>query len=70
MRIVFMGTGEIALPSLRWLIESSGHEIVGVYTQPDKPVGRKQVLTPPEVKVVAEAAGIPVFQPETSRMNP
>ncbi len=70
MRIVFMGTGEIALPSLRWLIESSGHEIVGVYTQPDKPVGRKQVLTPPEVKVVAEAAGIPVFQPETLRKNP
>lgn len=70
MRIVFMGTGEIALPSLRWLIESSGHEIVGVYTQPDKPVGRKQVLTPPEVKVVAEAAGIPVFQPETFRKNP
>ncbi len=65
-----MGTGEIALPSLRWLIETSGHDIVGVYTQPDKPVGRKQVLTPPEVKTVALAAGIPVFQPESLRRNP
>lgn len=72
MRLVFMGTGEIALPSLRWLIdtrEAFGHEIIGVYTQPDKPVGRKQVLTPPKVKVLAEASGIPVFQPETLRKN-
>ena len=72
MRLVFMGTGEIALPSLRWLIEtqeSLGCEIVGVYTQPDKPIGRKQILTPPEVKVLAEAAGIPIFQPETLRKN-
>ena len=69
MRIVFRGTGEIGLPSLRWLIERSGHELVGVYTQPDKPVGRKQVLTPPEVKTVALAAGLPVFQPERLRGN-
>lgn len=70
MRLVFMGTGEIALPTLRWLIghaADGGDELVAVYTQPDKPVGRKQVLTPPEVKVVAEAAGIPVFQPERLR---
>lgn len=70
MRLVFMGTGEIALPSLRWLIDESGLDLVGVYTQPDKPVGRKQTLTPPEVKTVAGAAGIPVFQPETFRKNP
>ena len=70
MRIVFMGTGEISLPSLHWLITQSGHDIVGVYTQPDKPVGRKQILTPPEVKTVAQTAGIPVFQPETFRKNP
>ncbi len=70
MRIVFMATGEIALPSLRWLIESSGHDIVAVHTQPDKPVGRKQTLTPPEIKTVAAAAGIPVYQPETFRKNP
>lgn len=72
MRLVFMGTGEIALPTLRWLIESresQGCEIAAVYTQPDKPVGRKQILTPPEVKVIAEAAGIPVRQPETLRGN-
>ncbi|MCB1079629.1 MAG: methionyl-tRNA formyltransferase, partial [Verrucomicrobiae bacterium] len=70
MRLVFMGTGEIALPSLRWLIEQSGQEVVGVWTQPDKPVGRQQTLTSPEVKVIAQAAGIPVFQPETFRKNP
>jgi len=70
MRIVFMGTGEIALPSLHWLLGESGHEIVGVYTQPDKPVGRKQILTPPEVKTVALAAGVPVFQPERLRGKP
>jgi len=64
MRIVFMGTGEIALPSLRLLLQDSpDRELVGVYTQPDKKIGRKQVVTPPEVKVLAEEAGIPVFQP-------
>lgn len=69
MRTVFMGTGEIGLNSLRWLIEESGHDLVGVYTQPDKPVGRKQLLTPPEVKTIALDAGIPVFQPERLRGN-
>lgn len=64
MRIVFMGTGEIALPSLRFLLqESADHQLVAVYTQPDKKIGRKQILTPPEVKVLAEEANIPVFQP-------
>lgn len=74
MRIVFMGTGDIALPSLQWLIEhsssgSDGHELVAVYTQPDKPFGRKQVLTAPEIKVLAESHGIPVRQPEILRGN-
>ncbi|MEM7600153.1 MAG: methionyl-tRNA formyltransferase [Verrucomicrobiota bacterium] len=72
MRLVFMGTGEIALPSLHWIIGSQnslGYDLVGVYTQPDKPIGRKQVMTPPEVKVVAQEAGVPVFQPETLRNN-
>lgn len=70
MRLVFMGTGEIALPALRWLIEHAadgGDELVAVYTQPDKPVGRKQILTPPAVKILAQAAGVPVFQPERLR---
>jgi len=74
MRIVFMGTGDIALPTLQWLIGhqapgDGGHELVAVYTQPDKPVGRKQVLTAPEIKVLAESHGIPVCQPEILRGN-
>ncbi|MGB0153297.1 MAG: methionyl-tRNA formyltransferase [Verrucomicrobiales bacterium] len=69
MRFVFMGAGEIGLPSLRWMLELADHEVVGIYTQPDKKIGRKQVLTPPAVKVVAEEAGVPVFQPETFRNN-
>ncbi|MEM7011211.1 MAG: methionyl-tRNA formyltransferase [Verrucomicrobiota bacterium] len=67
MRTVFMGAGDIGLPALRWLLNSSSCEIIGVYTQPDRPVGRKQVLTPPEVKKVALEAGVPVFQPEKLR---
>lgn len=70
LKIVFMGTGEIALPTLRALIETKGSlDIVGVYTQPDKRIGRKQLITPPAIKVVAEEAGIPVFQPESLRKN-
>ena len=64
MKVVFLGTGEIGLPSLRWLLASTEHEVVAVVTQPDKPVGRKMVMTPPMVKVVAEEAGVRVFQPE------
>ena len=67
MKVVFLGTGEIGLPTLRWLLASKEHEVVAVVTQPDKPVGRKMVLTPPMVKVVAEAAGVRVFQPEKIR---
>lgn len=70
MRIIYMGTGEIGIPTLKWLLENqNGHEVVGVFTQPDKPVGRKQVLTPPAVKVLAREAGIPVFQPDTLKKN-
>ena len=63
MRIVFLGTGDIALPTFRALIADTQHEVVGVVTQPDKPVGRKQVMTPPEVKSLALAHSIPVEQP-------
>lgn len=63
MRIVFMGTPDFAVPCLEKLI-SSGHEVVGVFSQPDKPVGRKQILTPPEVKACALKYDIPVYQPE------
>ena len=62
MRILFMGSGEIALPSLHWLIRSE-HEIIAVVTQPDKPVGRHQVLTASAIKQAALQAGIPVLQP-------
>jgi methionyl-tRNA formyltransferase len=66
MRIVFMGTPEFAVPSLRLLMET-GYEIVGVVTQPDRPKGRKKVLTPPPLKEAALQFGLPVFQPERMR---
>lgn len=62
-RIVFMGTPDFSVPILRQLI-ADGNEVIGVVTQPDRPVGRKKTLTPPPVKVEAEKQGIPVFQPE------
>lgn len=64
MRIVFAGTPEFAVPPLRALLDSP-HEICGVYTQPDRPAGRGRKLTPSPVKVLAQEAGLPVFQPET-----
>ena len=66
MRIVFMGTGDIAIPTFRALI-NSGMKIVGLVTQPDRPVGRHQVMTPPPLKPLAIEAGIPVLQPESLR---
>lgn len=67
MRLLFIGTGDIGLPSLEWLIATTRHELVGVVTQPDKPAGRRLVLTPPQVKVRALAAGLPVLQPPKIR---
>ncbi len=64
MKILFMGTPDFAVFSLKALL-SAGHELVGVVTQPDKPKGRGYHLVPPPVKVVAEEAGLPVFQPAT-----
>ena len=63
MNIVFMGTPDFAVPCLEKLIEA-GHNVSGVFTQPDKPVGRKLVLTPPQVKKTALKYNIPVYQPE------
>lgn len=63
MRIVFMGTPDFAVPCLEALV-AAGHEIAGVVTQPDRPKGRGHKLTPPPVKVLAEAKGLPVNQPE------
>ncbi len=64
MRILFMGTPDFALETLKAL-HADGENIVGVVTQPDKPRGRGNIMTPPPVKVFAEANGIPVFQPTT-----
>ena len=66
MRILFMGTPDFALFSLRALVEA-GEEIVGVVTQPDKPKGRGYALMPPPVKVYAEEQGLAVYQPTTLR---
>lgn len=66
MRIVFMGTPEIARVCLERIL-ADGFEVVGVYTQPDRPRGRGMKLTPSPVKEAAAAAGIPVYQPETFR---
>lgn len=65
MRIVFIGTGDIGLPTLEWLIRN--HEVAAVVAQPDKPVGRKQILMPPPTKVLALEHGIPVLQPRRIR---
>jgi methionyl-tRNA formyltransferase len=66
MRIVFMGTPDFAEVSLKKLIED-GREVVGVFTQPDRPGGRGMALQAPPVKRLALAHGIPVFQPEKLR---
>ncbi len=63
MRLIFIATGDIALPSFRHLLEH-GPRPLALVTQPDKPVGRHQTLTPPLIKTEALAAGIPVYQPE------
>jgi methionyl-tRNA formyltransferase len=62
MRVVFMGSPEFALPSLRQLI-AHGHDVVGVFTQPDRPSGRGRKPAPPPVKLLALEQGLPVFQP-------
>ena len=67
MRIAFMGTPDFSVDCLKALVESK-HEIVGVFCQPDKPVGRKQELTPPDVKVEALKHNLKIFQP-TSLKN-
>lgn len=62
MKIIFMGTPDFAVKPLESLLSSARHKVVAVVTQPDKPVGRKGVLTPPPVKTVAEKSGVPVYQ--------
>ncbi len=64
MKIIYMGTPDFAVPALKKLADSK-HEVVAVFTQPDKPKGRKMILTPSDVKVCAQELNIPVYQPDT-----
>ncbi|MBA0211145.1 methionyl-tRNA formyltransferase [Pectobacterium sp. CHL-2024] len=66
LRIIFAGTPDFAARHLDALL-SSGHEVVGVFTQPDRPAGRGNKLTPSPVKILAEQHSIPVFQPKSLR---
>ena len=68
MRIVFLGTPDFGVPSLKALVEA-GYEVVGVFTQPDKPKGRGNKMLPSPVKVCAQEYGIPVFQPVKIRVD-
>ena len=68
MKLIYMGTPDFAVPSLERLI-ADGHEVALVVTQPDKPVGRKQILTPPAVKVCAMAHDLPVYQPASMKTD-
>lgn len=67
MKIVFMGTPEIAVPAFEALQRQYG--VAAAVCQPDKPVGRRQVLTPPPIKLSAEKLGVPVFQPASIRKD-
>jgi len=67
MRVVFIGTGEIGVPTLRALLDSRAHELVAVVTQPDKPFGRDQQIRPPAIKAALTGSAMPVFQPPRIR---
>jgi methionyl-tRNA formyltransferase len=62
-KVIFMGTPDFSVPVLQSLLDEN-YDVIAVVTQPDRPVGRKRILTPPPVKVAAEKHGIPVYQPE------
>ena len=67
MRVLFIGTGEIGVPVLRWLMESHEHELIGVVTQPDKPVGREQRIEAPAIKAAMGGQDVPILQPKRIR---
>jgi methionyl-tRNA formyltransferase len=63
MRVIFIGAGEIGVPTLRALQKSAEHELAGVVTQPDKPVGRAQRIEPPPIKKAIAGTAVPILQP-------
>jgi methionyl-tRNA formyltransferase len=69
IKIIFMGTPEFSLPGLKSLLEDNFFKIIAVFTQTDKPKGRKQKLTPPPVKELALKYNIPIFQPEKIKLE-
>ena len=66
MKIIYMGTPDFAVPALKALANSE-HTVCAVFTQPDKPRGRKMIMTPPDVKVCAQEYEIPVYQPQSMK---
>ena len=69
MRLVFIGTGEIGVPTLQALLESARHQLAGVVTQPDKPAGRDQELRAPPIKTAIARSAVPIFQPARIRAS-
>jgi methionyl-tRNA formyltransferase len=67
VRVVFLGTPEVAVPALEALVAADDVEVVAVVTNPDRPKGRSKRPVPPPVKVAAEQHGLPVWQPEKAR---
>jgi methionyl-tRNA formyltransferase len=67
MRIVFIGTGEIGLPTLHALLRAPEHEVIAVVTQPDKPVGRRQNMEAPPIKAELTERSVPILQPRRLR---
>ena len=68
MKVIYMGTPDFAVPCLKRLVKEN-YDVVCVVTQPDKPVGRKQILTPSDVKVTAQELGLNIYQPQTLRSD-
>ena len=64
MRVIFIGSSEIAIPPLEKILNSSNHNVVGIISQPDKPAGRKQKLSSTALKSFALSKGLSVFTPE------
>ena len=67
IRTIFMGTPDFAVPGLKSLLDDESFEVVAVFTQPDKPIGRKQIINLPPNKILAQKFNIPVYQPENIR---